>query len=66
MSIILKNEKRVKRFTAGAKEVRQLFDDATALYKEARAELEKGNGNPRDQRPNKTKAYRDRTLHQPR
>jgi hypothetical protein len=53
----------VKRFTAGAKEVSQLFDDATALYKEARAELEKGNGNPRDQSSDKTNDYRNKTLH---
>jgi hypothetical protein len=63
MSIILKNEKKGEKVYSGRKRGKTAIRRCPALSKEARAELEKGNGNPRTQPPNRTKDYRDRTLH---
>jgi len=49
----------MKGFTTVEGEGRQTFDDAPTCHKKARADLEKGNGNPTAQRPNRTKDYRD-------
>jgi hypothetical protein len=49
----------MKGFTTCAEEIKQLFDNATALYKEARVDPEKCNGNPRAQRPNRSERYKD-------